>query len=77
MLKITCDHCKQESVVNMYFFDPIIKIEDSIGFTKIHSARISGRTTCPNCGYDILKHFSCPISYSDIVDLALRREVHI
>lgn len=75
MLKIKCTRCDMESTVNMYFHNPEIHVkEDLFMMTREYTARVRGRTICPACGTEIIEHFSCPISYSDIVDLALRRE---
>ena len=78
MLKIKCTRCKMESTINMYFHNQEIHVqEDPCMMTREYIARVHGHAICPVCGAEIFEHFSCPISYSDIVDLALRREVHI
>ena len=78
MLKIKCTRCDTESTVNMYFYNPEIYVrEDPSLMERDYTARATGRAICPTCGTEMIEHFSCPITRSDVIDLALRREVHV
>lgn len=78
MLKLTCRMCKNENVVNPYFYAPIIKVEEDPSLCRrTYLATVTGEYVCPSCGAITTELFECPISTSDITDLALRREVHV
>lgn len=78
MLKIKCNACNEEVSVNMFFYGADIKVEENPVFlTRTHVASVHGRTTCPSCGAEIAKVFYCPLTTSDITDLALRREINV
>ena len=78
MLKITCDACKETVVVNMYTSHPAINFyRDGIHDRLSYSAKAKGHAICPKCGAEIVKHFESEITASDIIDLALRREIHV
>jgi hypothetical protein len=78
MLKITCDTCRETVVVNMYTSHPAINFcKDAFNLKLAYSAKAKGRAICPKCGAEIVKHFESEITPSDIIDLALRREIHI
>ena len=78
MLKLTCRMCKNEIVVNPYFYAPMIKVEEDPSLCRrTYTATVTGDYVCPSCGATTTELFNCPISTSDIVDLALRREVHV
>ena len=78
MLKLTCHMCKNEIVVNPYLYAPIIKVEEDPSlYRRTYLATVTGDYVCPSCGATTTELFECPISTSDIVDLALRREVHV
>ena len=78
MLKITCDTCKETVVVNMYTSHPTINFcKDVFNLNLVYSAKAKGRAICPKCGAEIVKHFESEITASDIIDLALRREIHV
>ena len=74
---VTGDKCEKTVNVNMYFFN--IKIEqfsDPFLYNKeLYRALCSGKSTCPNCGSDILKNYSRPIENEDIFKLALGKEI--
>jgi hypothetical protein len=78
MLKLTCHMCKNEIVVNPYFHAPMIQVvEDPSLCRRTYTATVAGDYVCPNCGAATTESFKCPISTSDIANLALRREVHV
>ena len=80
MLIIKCDTCKEEVAVNMYLSQPDVHIHshyDGLGDRVSWSAHARGRAICPRCGAEIEKRFESEIYPSDVIELALRREVHI
>lgn len=78
MLKLTCGICKNEIVVNPYFYAPKIKVEEDPSLCRrIYVATVAGEYFCPSCGATTNQIFECLISTSDIIDLALRQEEHI
>lgn len=78
MLKLTCDRCKEEVVVNPHLYDADITREDEPLYqTRCFTARVRSEAICPYCGQHLYNYHKCPISTSDIVDLALRREVYV
>lgn len=78
MLKITCDTCKETAVVNMHISHPTINFyKDGFNDRLSYSAKAKGRAICPKCGAEIIKHFESEITASDVIDLALRREIHV
>ena len=78
MLKITCDACGETAVVNMHISHPAINFyRDGFHGTLCYSAKAQGRAICPKCGAEIVKHFTSEITASDVIDLALRREIHV
>ena len=75
MLKIDCDTCKEEVVVNMHMSQPVINAHrDGFNDRVWWSAHAKGRAICPGCGAEIIKRFESEIYPSDVIDLALRRE---
>ena len=78
MLKVECDVCHEEVLTSMYISEPRINTtHNAIYETTTYTAQARGRAICPNCGVTIEKVFNCDIYPSDIIDLALRREVQI
>ena len=78
MLKLTCHMCKNEIVVNPYLHGAIIQVaEDPSLCRRTYTAVVKGDYVCPSCGATTTEVFQCPISRSDIENLALRREVHV
>lgn len=78
MLKINCDACHEEVVVNMHISNPIINFQrDGFNNKICYTARVKGRAICPKCGAEIIKQFQSEIYPSDVIDLALRREQHV
>lgn len=78
MLKITCQCCKNEIIINPYLYaQKIIVEENPLLCQRTYAARVTGDYVCPSCGAQTTEKFECPISISDIIDLALRREVHV
>jgi hypothetical protein len=74
MLKITCNKCKQEVTVPLYFYDiRILTEEEPIYHTKSYIASAIGKAICPCCGDEIYEHCRNPIYNDDIVALATRR----
>ena len=78
MLKIDCNVCHEEVVVNMYISNPSIHFHNDGFNDKIFwSAHAKGCAICPKCGTKIIKEFESEIYPSDIIDLALRKECHV
>ena len=78
MLKLTCDRCKQEVIVNPHFYDAdITKTGEPLYQTRSFTAVVRSESICPHCGHHLDNYHKCPISTSDIIDLALRREQHV
>ena len=78
MLRITCDSCEEVVTVNMHISSPAISAQrDGFHDRIIYIAHAKGRTICPKCGAEIERRFESEICLSDVVDLALRREVHV
>ena len=78
MLKITCDTCGETAVVNMHISHPTINFyRDGFHDRLSYSAKAKGRAICPKCGAEIVKYFESEITASDVIDLALRREIHV
>lgn len=78
MLKIECNTCKEEVIVNMHMSRPTINFHrDGFNDRIAWSARVTGRAICPKCGAEIEKQFESEIGPSDVIDLALRREQHV
>ena len=78
MLKLTCHMCNNENVVNPFFHAPQITVEEDPSLCRrAYTATVTGDYVCPSCGATTTELFKCPISTSDITDLALRREVHV
>lgn len=74
MLKITCNKCKQEVTVPLYFYDiRILTEEEPMYHNKTYVASAIGKAICPCCGNEIYEHCSNPIFNDDIVELATRR----
>lgn len=78
MLRITCNTCKEEVTVNMHLSNPTINFQrDGFNDRIMYTARVKGRSICPNCGAEIEQRFESEIYPSDVIDLALRREHQI
>lgn len=77
MLKITCNKCKQEVTVPLYFYDIRILTRDEPMYRdKEYVASATGKAICPCCGNEIYEHCNNPIFNDDIVELATRRYSH-
>lgn len=78
MLKITCDTCGETAVVNMHISHPTINFcKNGFNLNLVYSAKAKGRAICPKCGAEIVKLFESEITASDVINLALRREIHV
>ena len=78
MLRLTCKNCKQEVIINPHLYDAMITIEeDPVHLKREYVAKVRSETICPSCGHHIYNYHNCPISTSDIIDFALRREVRV
>lgn len=75
-MRVTCDKCEKIVDVNMYFFDIKIKqfFDPFLYNTELYRALCSGKSTCPVCGANILRNYSRPIEYEDILKLAIGKE---
>lgn len=79
MIQVTCNKCKEEVTVPLYFYDVrIIMEEDPNYHNKSYTASASalGKAICPRCGNEIREHCRNPIFNDDIIDLATRRYSH-
>lgn len=77
MIKVTCNKCKQEVTVPLYFYDICILTEgDPFRHNRSYIASATGKAICPCCGHEIHEHCHCPIYNEDIVELATRRYGH-
>lgn len=78
MVQLECEKCREKIAVNLYLSGPEIKVhEEPAKLVRTYTARARGRTLCPRCGVTIDKIFSSRIYESDILDLALRKEIKI
>ena len=78
MLKLTCRNCKEEVISNPHLYDVKITTEEGpMRLECVYTARVRSEAICPRCGHHIHDYHTCPISTSDIIDLALRREHHV
>lgn len=78
MLKVTCPLCEKEVIVNMHISYPKINFHRDGFDNKIgYSAVAKGRAICPACGTEFVKLFESEITPSDVIELALRREIHV
>ena len=78
MIKVTCHMCKNGNVVNPFFHAPQITVEEDPSLCRrTYTAKVAGDYVCPSCGATTTEMFKCPITTSDIIELALRREVHV
>lgn len=69
---ITCDKCKEEVQVNMYFYDVnICKESNPFYFAEYWEACCRGKAICPCCGYEIQRRYVRPIEPNDIIKLAI------
>jgi hypothetical protein len=77
MIKVTCNKCKEEVTVPLYFYDVRIVVEDNpMNMHREYTASVLGKAICPCCGNEIREHCRSPIFDSDIKDLATRRYSH-
>ena len=72
MQKVMCEHCKQEVLVMLYFYDDKIIVHESSALRdeRYYEAVVSGKSICPYCGGEVHKTFRRSITKNDIVDLA-------
>ncbi len=78
MIKVTCNRCKEEVVVPLYFYDVRILVEDNpMSMLREYTASAIGKAICPRCGNEIREHCRCPIFNDDIIDLATRRHSQV
>ena len=74
MIKVTCNKCKEEVVVPLYFYDVRILVEDNpMNMRREYTASAIGKAICPCCGNEIREHCRNPIFNDDIIALATRR----
>lgn len=74
MIKVTCNKCKEEVAVPLYFYDIRILTEEGPMYrNEGYVASAIGKAICPCCGNEIREHCRCPIYNEDIVELATRR----
>ena len=74
MISITCNKCKQEVEVPMYFYDAHINTLDShmVREREYYRAVVSGKAICPYCGTEIREIFYSEISDEDIIRIATK-----
>lgn len=74
MIKVTCNKCKKEVVVPLYFYDVRILTEDNpMTCHRSYTASALGKAICPECGNEIYEQCCSSIYNDDIVELATRR----
>lgn len=74
LIKVTCNECKEEVAVPLYFYDVRILTEDEpMCHNKSYVASAIGKAICPCCGNEIHEHCRNPIFDDDIIALATRR----
>ena len=74
MITITCNHCKNEITVPMYFSDVKITNESYMTFNTVeYRAIAAGKAICPMCGNEVREVFSNVFSSQDIIDFATKR----
>ena len=67
-MRITCNNCKQEVEVPMYFYNERITTTSYHQFgTNEYKAFIDGEAICPLCGDTIHEIFYSTISKKDII----------
>lgn len=72
-MKVTCNNCKQEVEVPMYFYNERITITSYLQFdTEEYKAFIDGKAICPLCGSAIYEIFHSRISKEDIIWIATK-----
>lgn len=72
---ITCQYCKEEVDVSMYFYNHMITEEHFfLSNATEYKAFVIGRAICPCCGSEINEKFSSIIYNTDIVKLAIKKE---
>lgn len=77
MLKITCNKCKQEVTVPLYFYDiRILTEKEPMYRDKEYIASAMGKAICPCCGNEIREQCSKPICEDEIIELATKRYSH-
>ena len=70
MQKVMCEHCKQEVLVMLYFYDPKILVEEDIlHMCTNYEAVVQGKSICPSCGSEVHKQFRKFITKEDIIAL--------
>ena len=78
IIKLDCEKCHENIAVNLYLSGPEIKVhEEPTKLIRTYTARARGRALCPRCGVTIDKIFSTRVYDSDILDLALRKEIKV
>ena len=71
-MRITCNCCKEEVEVALYFYNQEIAVVDYFpSAEKGYRAATSAKAICPCCGVEINKRFASEISSNDIVQLAI------
>ena len=73
LIKVTCNKCKQEVAVPLYFYDVRIIVEEDFNHSKSYVASALGKAICPCCGNEIYEQCRSPIFNDDIIKLATRR----
>ena len=73
LIKVTCNKCKQEVAVPLYFYDVRIIVEEDLYHNKNYTASALGKAICPCCGNEIYEQCRNPIFNDDIIELATRR----
>lgn len=67
-MKLTCENCKCDVEVSMYFNNARITTRHAtLDFEEDYTAFIDGKAICPACGHYITKIFHCRITDDDIL----------
>ena len=74
MITITCNHCRNEITVPMYFSDVKITSGAYMPYDTVdYRAVATGRAICPVCGHEVNEICSNLFSKQDIIDFATKR----
>lgn len=79
VIRTTCDKCKEEADTTFYFYDVRVMTERVFGTVDEveYIASALGRSICPHCGAEIRKQFSSTLYKSDLIKLAIRKELSL
>lgn len=69
--RLTCDACKSEVDVNIYYYDYRITTESWHSLDDIsYVAEVRGKALCPCCGATIQEHSRHTLTKGEIIELS-------